>query len=64
MSEMGVRGRAPAGCGAEPREEKFADFALNLVSESLCISTREVSFLRFHDRHMVCLEPIEPKMSS
>ena len=49
--------------GAEPREEKFADFALNLVRESLGISTREVSFLCFQDQRMACPEPIEPKMS-
>ena len=32
----GVRGSAPAGCGAEPREEKFADFELNSRTPQGC----------------------------
>ena len=29
---MGVRGAAPAGCGAEPREENFDDFSLQKIN--------------------------------
>ena len=29
---MGVRGAAPAGCGAESREENFDDFSLQKIN--------------------------------
>ena len=29
---MGVRGAAPAGCGAEPREENFVSFSSKMIN--------------------------------